>query len=78
MRFAESKATQGTANVETVRKPFGTLLMSWERDRHFISIVSPNELPALSLAIFIMLFVLELGMEFSHVRKKCTFNYIPN
>lgn len=52
--------------------------MSGARDRHFISTVSLNELPALSQAMLMMLFVLELGMEFSHVRKQCTFNYISN
>lgn len=50
--------------------------MSWARDRHFISSVPPNELPALSQAIFMMVFALELGVEFSHVRKQCTFNYV--
>lgn len=52
--------------------------MSWVRDRPCFSSLSPNELPAFSQAIFMMLFVLELGMEFSHVRKHCTFNYISN
>lgn len=76
MRFAESEATQGKTNEETVRKPFGTLLnVMGERETFYFLSVS-QWAACLSQAIFMMLFVLELGMEFINVRKHYTFNDI--
>lgn len=41
MRFAESEATQGKTNEETVRKPFGTLLnVMGERETFYFLSVS--------------------------------------